>query len=166
MKRVRVACVGIVLAAVVSAPIVAWASHGKAGLWEITVKGGAGARPGMPDMSKMPPEAQARMKAMMGGHIITVRHCVTAADTANDKPNLSHSQDCKMTNEKMTGHTFSADMVCTGKLIGTGHVEATYDTPEHYTSTESMKGTVHGHQVDNSTTMEGRWISADCGNVH
>ena len=59
MKAVRVLILGAVLG--VSAPIIAWASHGKAGLWEVTVQNDMGGMSGMPDMSKMPPQARARM---------------------------------------------------------------------------------------------------------
>ena len=166
MKAIRVLALGIAVS--VSIPIIAWASHGKVGLWEINVQTNMGAMPGMPDMSKLPPEAQARMKAMgmqMNGNGLTVRHCMTVADVNNDKPNLSQNQECKTTNVKMIGQKFSADLVCTGRLNGTGHIEVTYDSPEHYTAFETMSGTAGGHPVNNSTKMSGRWISPDCGKV-
>ena len=166
MKAIHVLVLGVAFC--VSVPIIAWASHGKVGLWEINVQTNMGAVPGMPDMSKLPPEAQARMKAMgiqMNGNGITMRHCMTPAEVNNDKPDLSRNKDCKTTNVRMTGRTFSADLVCTGRINGKGHIEVTYDSPEHYTALETMSGTAGGHPVNNSTKMTGRWLSANCGKV-
>jgi hypothetical protein len=165
MKRVRVACVGIVLGMALSAPIVAWASHGKAGLWEIRVQTAMGQMAGMPDMSTLPPEVRARIEAMQrNGN--TVRHCMTAADVANDRSNMSHNQYCKAINSKRIGQTFSVDLVCTGKMNGTGHVQFTFDSPEHYAGTETMNGTANGHPVNSSIKIDAHWVSPNCGSVH
>jgi len=165
MKRVRVACVGIVLGMALSAPIVAWASHGKAGLWEIRVQTAMGQMAGMPDMSKMPAAVRARLEAMQKNGM-TVRHCMTSADVANGRPNMSHSPGCKAINERTTGQTFSADLVCTGNMKGTGHVRTTFDSPDHYTSSVTMTGTANGHPVNNAMKIEAHWVSPKCGSVH
>ena len=165
MKRVRFAFIGMVLGMALSAPIAAWASHGKPGLWEIKVQTDMGPMQGMPDMSKMPPEVRARIEAMHKTGM-TVRHCMTAAEVASDRPNLSHNQNCKAINVKATGQTFSADLVCTGKMIGSGHVRTTFDSPGHYTSVVNMTGTVSGHSVNNAMKIDARWVSPNCGSVH
>jgi hypothetical protein len=167
MKAVRVLILGAILG--VSAPIIAWASHGKAGLWEVTVQNDMGGMSGMPDMSKMPPQARARMQAMgmrMDAHGMTVRRCMTQAEVNNDKPDLSRAPNCKTTNVRMSGRTFSADLTCTGTMNATGHVQVTYDSPEHYAGSETVNGTIHGHPVNSTTRFSARWISPNCGNVH
>lgn len=164
MKKVRVACVGIVLGMALSAPIVAWASHGKAGLWEINVRTNASPMQSMPNLSKVPPEMRARMQAMVSNGN-TIRHCMTAADVANDTPKMSQNSDCKATKVKAVGQTFSVDLVCTGRMNGTGHVQTTFDSPEHYTSTMTMNGTAGGHPVNNVTKIDARWVSPKCGKV-
>ena len=50
-------------------------------------------------------------------------------------------------------------------MNATGHFEVSYDSPEHYTGKSSFTGTQDGHPISNSTTMEGRWVSADCKGV-
>ena len=163
MKAVRVLILGAVLG--VSAPIIAWASHGKVGLWEVTVQNDMGGMSGMPDMSKMPPQVRAQIEAMHRNGT-TVRHCMTAAEVNNDKPNLTRAANCKTTNVRMSGRTFSADLACTGKMNTTGHVQVTYDSPEHYTGSETINGTIHGRPVNSTTRFSARWISPNCGNVH
>jgi len=167
MNAIRVVLIGAMVGAVVSAP--AWASHGKAGLWEIKIQSDMGQMPGMPDMSKLPPEVQARMKAagvqMNGGGGMTVQHCMTQAEVNAQNPNMTHNASCKATNVQRNGQSFSADIVCTGHMNGTGHVQFTFDSPEHYYGSESMTGTAEGHPVSHSMKMDARWISADCGSV-
>lgn len=53
----------LVSLAIVALAPAALANHGKVGLWSVTIKVGGNA-PAMPDMSKLPAEAVARMKAM------------------------------------------------------------------------------------------------------
>lgn len=142
------------------------ASHGKVGLWSITITVSGDSQ--MPDMSKLPPEAQARMKAMgmsTHGNSMTVQHCMAAQEVATDVPKLSgrNMNDCKMVNVQHIGHTMSADMTCSGNFQGTGHVQFTYDSDTHYTGEVTMTGTANGHPVNHDQKMEGRWLSADCG---
>ncbi len=149
--------------ALVAAP--ALAGHGKVGLWNVTITTNMA---GMPDMSKLPPEAQAMMKARgmtMNGNSMSVQHCMTQEEVNADHPSMRNEKECKVSNMKTSGNSFSADMVCNGQMQGTGHVEFVFDSPEHYTGKTSMNGTAGGHPVNSSTTMEGRWVSADCKGV-
>jgi hypothetical protein len=151
--------------ALVVAPQAANAAHGKAGLWQITVTMGGG-NPAMPDMSKLPPEVQARMQAMgmgMHGNTVTTQTCRTPAEVAQDvPPSGSHDRNCTMSNVSYTGHDMNADMTCTGNFTGTGHVHFVWDSNEHFTGDVSMTGSAHGHDISRSQTIEGRWLSADC----
>jgi hypothetical protein len=162
----RIVCIGAAIVATALTVGPAIASHGKAGLWDVTVTMNM---PGMPDMSKLPPEAQAAMRAhgvTMGGRAITVQHCMTQAEVdANKPPPMRNEKDCKMTNMKMGDQSFSADMVCTGEMNATGHFDVAFDSPEHYRGKVSFTGTENGHPMSNTTTMEGRWVSADCKGI-
>lgn len=146
------------------------ASHGKVGLWEVSVTMNMGGV-AMPDMSKLPPEAQARMKAMgvhMGGNTVTAQHCMTAAEVASDQPqnmSQSHNKECKMINVKMSGQSFNADMSCSGEVNATGHMNVTYDSPAHYSGKSTLVGTSNGHPVNMTQSFEGRWLKADCGGM-
>src|SRR5579862_6038179 len=163
--RIGVAVATVGMAVAVAVPV-AFASHGKAGLWEITT------HMSMPGMSaNIPPEALARMKAMGmampgGDQSFSSQICMTAAQVAQDQPPPTRStKNCTVSNLKHDGHTITADMTCSGEMQGTGHYEATYDSDEHYSGSYSFTGTAHGHPGNMSSNFEGRWISADCGSV-
>ncbi len=77
-----------------------------------------------------------------------------------------HGQECKVQNMKTAGRSVSADMVCSGQAMqGSGHFAMTYDSPEHYSGKMSFDVNAHGRRMAMSSTMEGRWIGASCGNV-
>jgi hypothetical protein len=164
-KKIVLSVVGAALLAV---PVAALAAHVKAGLWQITVSVG-GNNAHMPDMSSLPPEAQARMKAMgigMSGNTVTLQHCMSAIDFATGKLPMSGAagnNSCTTSNVSYTGNHMSADVTCTGDVARSGHVEADWDSDEHYTEEASMTETHNGHTVTNSEKMEGRFLSAQCG---
>lgn len=169
MKNFRKIWFGsVTLVVVVALPLVALASHGKAGLWKITATMHMG---GM-QMPQLSPEQMAQLKAM-GMHIptgntITTQRCMTEAEVNADvPPNTQRPQaGCKTTNVKVVGHAMTADMVCTGQMKGEGHFTMTYESPEHYMGKTTFKGTMEGRPIDSSNTFDGTWISADCHNVH
>jgi hypothetical protein len=162
----RIVCL-VTGAAALALATPALAAHGKAGLWNVTVTTNAGGA-AMPDMSKLPPEAQAMMRARgmnMSGHSITVQHCMTQAEVDAASPPAIRQKECKIANARTSGNSFSADMTCSGEMTGTGHMEVTYDSPEHYAGKSTMNGQVNGHPMATSTSFEGRWVGADCKGV-
>jgi hypothetical protein len=157
-----------IAAAAILVPGVALSAHGKAGLWNITTKMEMPGMPQMPDMSTMPPEVQARMKAMhMGsnGNSISVQHCMSQAEVDQGKPPEMGHKQCKLTGFTTAGHTYTGDMVCSGEFTGTGHMQVSYDSDEHYSGSMTMAGTAQGHPMNMHSTFEGQWVSADCGSV-
>ena len=153
---------GAAIVAAVAVPAIAM-GHGKVGLWSITVTTDMA---GMPDMSKLPPEAQAAMRAhgvRMGGHSMTVSHCMTEDEVSASHPQMHNEEECKLANVKTGANMFSADMTCaTGEMNTTGHMEFAWDSAEHYTGKQTMTGTSGGHPINQRTSFEGRWVSADC----
>jgi len=141
----------------------ALAAHGKVGTWEATIHtSGMGA---MPDMSKLPPAAQAQMKARgihMSAGGITTKFCMTAEQVKTDKPELSHHGSCETQNMKVTGNSFSADMVCKGEAKMKGHIEVTFDSAEHYRGHTSMTMLMHGQPTTRESTTEAHWLSPVC----
>jgi tetratricopeptide (TPR) repeat protein len=130
----------------------ALASHGKVGLWDITVE------MNMPNaMGVQPPN----------GNTMTSQHCMTAAEVSSDKPPaMTHNKDCSMQNVNVSGGTYAADMVCSGPdMQGNGHVSTAFDSDTHYSGQMTFTGTAHGHPVDMTNSFEGKWVSADCGDV-
>jgi hypothetical protein len=146
---------------------VAWAGHGKIGLWDVsmTMK-----MSGM-DTSRLSPRALAQLKAMgmLGDKGMTVndQHCMTAAEVASDafSPKNPKDHDCKLVNRKTNGRSVSGDLVCTGATNATGHMDFTFDSDLHYQGHMMMKGTHNGHPSNEDMTFEGHWVKADCGGV-
>jgi hypothetical protein len=164
MKSILTAA-GVVMLA---APIAALAAHGKAGLWQLTVTIGGNNSMHMPDLSKLPPDVQARIRAAgvgMGGNSITARHCLSAQDIAMNKlPSMgSHGKDCTVSNVSETGSHMSADITCSAHFVGSGHVQADWDSDEHYTAEVDITGNANGQPVTSTEKIEGRFLSAQCG---
>lgn len=166
-KRILFVGCGLAALTIVAAPAIA--GHGKAGLWDVTVTMDMSGMPGMPDMSKLPPEAQAAMRAQgvtMNGGTMTVQHCMTQAEVdANGPPPMRNQKECKMANMQTGPNSFSADMTCSGEMTGAGHIQVSFDSPEHYAGKTSIAGTADGHPFTNTTSFEGRWVSADCKGI-
>lgn len=147
----------------------AFASHGRAGLWSVTVIMG-GAAPAMPDLSKLPPEAAARMKAMgmsMNGNSITTQHCMTAEEVATDTPHLdaTANEGCTMSNVVHQGNSMTADMSCHGNFKGSGHMQFNYDSDTHYSGELIMTGSVNGQPMNRDQKFDGNWVSRDCKGI-
>ncbi|MDE1985004.1 MAG: DUF3617 family protein [Alphaproteobacteria bacterium] len=68
-----------------------------------------------------------------------------------------------MENAKFTGTSYSADMVCTGEMKMRGHVQFTFESPAHYYGTTTMNGMMDGRPIHNTTKIDARWLTADCG---
>jgi hypothetical protein len=163
MHAVRVAAFAVAFG-LVACPA-ALAGHGKVGTWQVTTTmGGMG---GMPNMANLPPDVQAKMKAhgvqMNGGGGITSKFCMTAEQVNSDHPPMTHHGDCQTQNLKVTGSTFKADVVCTGRMNSKGHVEMTFDSPEHYSGhmTTTMT-TESGQTMTHDMTMDAKWLTPNC----
>jgi hypothetical protein len=148
----------------------ALADHGKVGLWSITVAMD-GNMVTMPDLSKLPPDALARMKAMgmsASGNTVTVQHCMSAADVVANFPDI-HSgagAGCAATNVRHDGHSMSADLMCdTAMLKGSGHAQFVFDSDTHYSGEIAVAGVANGHPVKQDEKIEGRYLTSDCGKM-
>ena len=124
----------------------ALADHGKAGLWQVSTK--------------------TSMPGMTTSQVFTSQHCMTEAEVKQNTIPPSSNPDCKMTNEKMSGGSFSGDMVCSGRASGSGHIEVKYDSDTHYAGQMTMAMNTGGQTMHMSNSFEGKWISADCGKVN
>ena len=164
MRVMHFAAIGTAFAIAVSPAAIA--GHGKVGTWEVTTTMGGSGMPQMPNMANLPPEVQARMKAhgtmMHGNGGMTSRFCMTAEQVNSDKPPMTHHGDCEAKNLIVKGNTFSADVVCKGRMNATGHVEITYSSPEHYSGHQNMTMTIDGQKMTHNMTMDARWVSPTC----
>jgi Protein of unknown function (DUF3617) len=165
-KLVVIANLGAAI--LIGASSAALAMHAKPGEWQVSMK------MDMAGIPQIPPAQLARMRAMgihvpMGGDTLTVTHCITPAEAAMDRiPAMSkeHQKYCSMQNMKTSAGGMSADMVCTGKVQGGGHMEVRFDSPEHYAGKISMNFSANGHPVSSTSTFEAKWLSADCEAGH
>ncbi|HET7335959.1 MAG TPA: DUF3617 domain-containing protein [Rhizomicrobium sp.] len=160
---------GVVAAMVLAAGLVAgtslaWADHGKAGLWDVSVHVDS------PKMPKISAADRAQMKkmgvSMQSDNTMTTQHCMTQKEVESHTLSGMTQQGCTMKNAKSDGTSYSADMVCSrDEMKGTGHITAKYDSPEHYTGKMSFTGTTNGKPAHVENHFEGKWVSASCGNV-
>jgi len=151
-----------------SACAVLAAGHGKAGLWNIST---SMTMPGM-QVPQVPPEVAAMMRqrgvAMPGmGQPITTQVCMTEADVAAERlPDLGEkSMNCTTKVTSSTPTAMTADMVCHGRMEGTGHVQMTRQGAEHYSGTFNFKGVMNGQPHEMTNTFKGDWVKADCSTV-
>ncbi|HEY2445310.1 MAG TPA: DUF3617 domain-containing protein [Rhizomicrobium sp.] len=162
LSRIAIGGSVLVLAAI-ALPADVLASHGKAGLWETTTTNESA-----PEMS-LPPEALAAMKAhgvkIPDHRSFTSQYCMTAEEVASDQPPPMRGHECKLSSSTIVGQTFSADMVCSGAVQGTSHFSVTYDSPEHFAGESEFTGHEGNQPFNAKNKFEGRWISADCGDV-
>jgi hypothetical protein len=146
MKKAYLAA-GAALGAVVALFGTAWAGHGKAGLWEIRMQNTVSGIPGM--------------QRAAGEHV--GRHCMTPTEAGQDHPDFAKNAGCKLENMKSSAQGFSADMVCTGPMVSKGHIEMAFLSPEHYTVTQNIAGTMDGKPINTVMKIDAKWLSADCG---
>lgn len=157
--------IGLPAVALILAPTVALAGHGKAGLWNITTSIG-----GMPNV-QLPPEAMARMKEMgmkmPSMQSIASQICMTQAEVDSDKlpPVAKNDMGCTSRLTSQTANSMSAETVCNGEMKGTGRMQISYTGAEHYSGSYNFKGIIHDHPMETSSTFKGDWVKADCGAV-
>ena len=159
MKKIGLAVVALVLA-----PGIAFAGHGKAGLWNISTTMNMGG-------VQMPPEAMARMKAMgmkmPSAQTFATQMCMTQTEVDSDKlpPMGRNEMNCTSHIVSQTASAMTSETVCNGEMKGTGRVQIAYSSPEHYAGSYSFKGAVHGHEMNTNSSFKGDWVKADCGAV-
>jgi hypothetical protein len=144
--------------------VIAWAqTTRKAGLWEITSTMTW-------QQSPMPPGMQAPPGSPFGGGPRTMQVCVTQAQI--DKYGAPPPQtrgDCQMTGIQIRPTGMSATMACTGRVVGSGSVEATFIDSEHTRSKVHFSGTMtmgpNSRPIEWSMESTSAFKSADCGSV-
>jgi hypothetical protein len=173
----KIACVRSMLLVFVSGmvtlPCLAQSPNLRPGLWQYTShREGAGVvLP--PELSRLPPEQQARIKAAMtrietGQHDMTVHSCLTADEIRHMSPATMGGKDdreCHSTTKSLSSDRWSITTQCsrhdgsqqnvqgTLHLIDSGHVE----------SDMTMSMGEGGQLTHQKMHMDGKWVSADCG---
>jgi hypothetical protein len=146
------------------------------GLWTMTMTSDLSGME-IPEMPELSPEVLAQMQAMgielpnldfSQPRTTTVRTCVTPEDIANrDRFDMGTEmdEDCRQENLQTSETGMSMDLVCTGTMNGTGHIEYVFESETRYSGTMTFQGTSGGQVANMSNAMEGNWVSADCGDA-
>jgi hypothetical protein len=146
----------------------------KPGLWEVTSQGQASGMPPIPPqaLAQMSPEqraqAMAAMQSAMGrmNQPNVTRSCITQKmlDRGLDfqHPN---NETCNQTVVSSTSRSLELRVQCTGeqKTNGTLHIDAT--NRDTFSGTINMVSTDGTNTMTMKQTMQGKWLSSDCGNV-
>jgi hypothetical protein len=152
------------IACLLVAPGVAYAAHGRVGLWNVTTSMSMA-------MPQIPPEALAQMKArgikMPNGQSFTSQICMTAAEVNADKPPSMGRENtgCQWGNIHTSASGMTGDLVCTGQMKGHGSMQVSYTGNTHYSGQYSFQGNVEGQTQDMKSTFTGDWVKTDCGVV-
>lgn len=144
-------------------PSAALAGHGKVGLWKVTTI--------MNMAAALPPAALAQMKKthmqLPGPQTNVSQMCMTQADVdaavppgAND-----HDMHCVTHVTSQSASAMTSEMVCKGRMAGTGRTQIAYNGAEHYAGSYSFIGKMDGHPINSSMNFRGDWVKADCGKV-
>ena len=143
----------------------------KPGLWQIQMEREVDGQK-MPDMSErmksMTPEKRAQFEAMMKQHGVAMggngsQVCYTP-ESLEHSPWAEAQMDCKPTFTSRTSAAWKWHTSCP-KMGLESDGEAIFTNSENYT-VKSTSVSKMGDKVRNSTTtMTGKWVSADCGDV-
>ncbi len=160
MKTNRILSLGAVFAVAISAPLSAWAGHGKAGLWEIQERSNAAMF--VVRLDWMSPEKKTRTSKDLLKRVFIKRVCATEEQANRPEELVFSTQSCKRGAAQITGRTTSIAMVCNGNLPP--RLETTFDTPEHRLITVTR--TVDPRDgLSMLSKYEMRWVSVGCGDI-
>ncbi len=152
----------------------------KPGLWEhsfqVGSQGGqieAAMKEAQAAMASMPPEQRKMMEQMMAQQGISldasgqkVRICMTAEDVARDE--IPAAQDGCTQTAKRSGNTWTVTFQCPardGQPASSGRGTVTLQSSTAYSGDFTMNTQVDRKTEQVTMKTQGRWLSADCGNV-
>lgn len=155
--------IGLSVAALLLSSGIAFAGHGKAGLWNVSTT--------MNTAMQMPPEAMEQMKKMgmkmPSARTFASQICMTQAEADSDKlpPMGKNESGCTSHLVSQTSSSMTAQTVCNGEMKGSGQMQISYSGAEHYIGSYSFKGNMSGQPIDTNSSFKGDWVKADCGAV-
>lgn len=166
----------IATAALLIAPVACWAADQfdvRPGLWDMTTTVQMKGMPPMANLDQLPPERRARIEAMMknmSGQSHTTKTCVTKegiekaiADANKSKNNACAPKITSMTSSRVVMHVDCTQENGAGSTNGDMTIER--QDPEHIKGTGAWKMTGNGRSMDMNWSMNGTFVSPDCGNV-
>jgi len=149
------------------------------GLWEhsVTMKSDDGAIDGaMAEMQKqmaaMTPEQRKQMEAAMAGRGIkmgatgggSIKVCVTPEEAAKTPEMRASAGQCTQKNMQRSGNTIKFKYECT-QPPSAGEGEMTFVSDKAYSGKTVMSSLDASKPQQMTMEMQGKWLSADCGDV-
>ncbi|MEJ6004935.1 DUF3617 domain-containing protein [Paucibacter sp. AS339] len=123
-------------------------------------------------MNAMPAEQRKMIQDMMAKNGInadlnsgqvSLKVCITPEQAALNELPLDQKGKCKYDVQRK-GNQIQAHFNCSDPQLS-GDSTATLNGPESYRSTTRTTALVNGKSETMSMTGQGRWLSADCGNI-
>ena len=148
----------------------------KTGLWEVSLQTQfSGASPFASEkLDKMPPEQRARFEAAMQASMANAakpklaKHCLTPEKLARglDPEHRADDETCQQKIVKNTSSELQITKTCVTEA-GNNVMD------QHFvmSGSDTVSGTIHAVRTVNGQTsnvnsnLQGKWLSADCGNV-
>ncbi|MEO7031786.1 MAG: DUF3617 domain-containing protein [Herbaspirillum sp.] len=99
---------------------------------------------------------------------LLARVCITPAMAEREQPTMLAPNDfgCQSKNFQHQGNDYSVDMVCDSqKMSGHGKLEGRFASNRQFTATLHFNGLAYDQPVNQTLVTNGRWLSADCGDV-
>ena len=152
----------------------------KPGLWEHSIQVGsqggqlaAAMKEAQEAMANMPPEQRKMMEQMMAKQGVSldasgqkVRICLTPEDVARDE--IPAAQDGCTQKATRSGNTWTVTFQCPardGQPATSGRGTVTMQGSTGYTGDFTMNTQVDKKPEQVTMKTQGRWVSADCGNI-
>jgi len=141
------------------------------GLWEVTSTGKASGAPPIPEeaLARLPPERRAQILASIqaaASKPINMRQCMTAEKLAKGfDVGRSERENCQRTVVSSSAREMTVHEECSsegGKQTVDVHFSFTSD---HVTGTVNMVMSRGAQSMTSERTIDGHWVSADCGGV-
>jgi hypothetical protein len=123
----------------------------------------------MANMPQLPPQVMEMMKqrGMPGmGQPVTSQICMTEEQARMTTPPRTEvaGMQCTPRLVSQTG-TAVTEVVCHGRMEGTGRTEISWQGDGHYEGNYTFKGTMEGRPQEMSSHYTGDWVKSDCGAV-
>jgi Protein of unknown function (DUF3617) len=178
MRAIRVISIGICVSA--AAVLSALAADNtplkvKPGLWEVTSEGQNSGTPPIPPeaLARLSPDQRAQMEAhfkdMMAKQAQrrVTKRCVTQKeiDQGFDKIDQMTRGQCTQTITASSSTLREGSIQCAGTTTSSGTYRFEAPNPETFSGNWDMTTSDSGHSMRLKNTMQGKWLSADCGTV-
>lgn len=136
--------------------------------------------------ANMPPEQRKQMEQMMANSGVKMdpsgvslnneqvridqsgtraKSCITQAEIDRGELPDDKSEECTSTLTQVAKNHFKSKQVCKGDDASVSESDIIFDSPKHYTGTGKMTHKVNGKNQTIEISLEGNWISSDCGDV-